>query len=127
MGKMLFIIVDSHTKWIDAHVTSGCTSTITTNKLRESFSTHGILDTIVSDNATCFMSSEFQEFCKNSGIRHITSAPHHPSTNGLAERAVHTVKSGLKHMGNGNIEHNLLGFLFVYRCTSHSTTGVSIS
>ena len=47
-------------RWIDAHVTSGCTSTITTNKLRESFSTHGIPDTIVSDNATCFMSSEFQ-------------------------------------------------------------------
>ena len=54
--KMVFIIVDSHTKWIDAHVTSGCTSTITINKLRESFSTHGIPDIIVSDNATCFMS-----------------------------------------------------------------------
>ena len=86
-GKMLFIIVDSHTKWIDAHVTSGCTSTITINKLRESFSTYGIPDTIVSDNATCFMSSEFQEFCKHSGIRHITSAPHHPSSNGTGRKS----------------------------------------
>ena len=126
-GNILFIIVDSHTKWIDAHVTSGCTSTITINKLRESFSMHGIPDTIVSDNATCFMSSEFPEFRKHSGIRHITSAPHHPSSNGLVERAVQTVKSGLKGLGNGNIEHNLLRFLFVYRRTPYSTTGVSPS
>ena len=122
-GNMLFIIVDSHTKWIDAHVTSGCTSTITINKLRESFSTHGIPDTIVSDNTTCFVRSEFQEFCKHSGIRHITSAPHHPSTNGMAERAVQTVKSGLKR----NIKHHLLHFLFVYRRTPHSRTGGSPS
>ena len=100
---MLFIIVDSHTKWIDAYVVSGCTSTNTIKKLSESFSTHRIPDTIVSDNATCFVSSEFQEFGKHSGIRHITSAPHHPSTNGLAERAVQTVKYGLKRMGNSNM------------------------
>ena len=62
-GNMFFIIVDSHTKWIDAQVTSGCTYTITFNKLRESFSTHDIPYTIVLDNATCFMSSEFQEYC----------------------------------------------------------------
>ena len=126
-GKMLLIIVDSHTKWIDAYVTSGSTSTITINRLRESFSTHGIPDTIVSDNGTCFVSSEFQEFCKHSGIRHITSAPHHPSTNGLAERAVQTVKSGLKRMGDGTLELQLLRFLFVYRRTPHATTGVAPS
>ena len=87
-GNMLFIIVYPHTKWIDAHVTSWCASTITINKQRELFSTHDIPDTIISDNATCFMSSELQEFCKHSGIRHITSAPHYPSSNELAERAV---------------------------------------
>ena len=126
-GNMLFIIVDSHNKWIDAHVTSGCTSIITINKLHQSLSTYGIPDTIVSHNATWFMSSEFQEFCKHSVIRHITSAPHHPSSNGLAERAVLTFMSGLKRMGNGNIEHKLLRFLFAYRRTPHSTTNLSSS
>ena len=109
-GNMLIIIVDSHTKWIDVHVTSGVHH-YHYNQQTESFSTHGIPDTIVSDNATCFTSSEFQEFYKHSGIPHITSAPYHPSSNRLAERAVQTVKSGLKRTGNGNIEHNLLRFL----------------
>ena len=45
----------------------------------------------------------------------------------MEERAVHTVKYGLKRMGDGNIEHNLLRFLFVYRRTPHSTTGMSPS
>ena len=55
-GNMLFIIVDSHTKWIDVHVTSGCTYTITINTLHESLHMHGIPNTIVSDNAMCFVS-----------------------------------------------------------------------
>ena len=47
---MLYIIDDSHSKFIEARVTLGCTFTIITNKLRESISTHGITDTMVSDN-----------------------------------------------------------------------------
>ena len=68
------------------------TSEITIEHLRRTFSTHGIPDTIVSDNSICFTSNEFIHFCKMNGLKHITSAPYHPSTNGMAERAIQTVK-----------------------------------
>ncbi|KAI0209977.1 hypothetical protein LSAT2_005314 [Lamellibrachia satsuma] len=86
-----------------------------------SFST----DVIVSDNATGFVSEEFQDFCRHNGIKHITSAPHHPASNGLAERAVGIVKEGVKRMHGGDLETKLARFLFDYRITPHSTTGIA--
>ena len=83
---------------------------------------YGIPDTIVSDNASCFTSNEFVHFCKMNGIKHITSAPYHPSTNGMAERAVQTVKEGLKRLTCGTLETRLSIFLFTYRITPQTTT-----
>ena len=63
----------------------------TLEQLRIMFATHGIPETCVTDNATYFKSEEFGEFMNFNGILHITSAPYHPATNGLAERGVQTV------------------------------------
>ena len=60
------------------------------------FTTHGIPESIVSDNVTVFASEEFTEFVTMNGILHIRSAPYHPATNGLAECAVQTLKESLK-------------------------------
>ena len=65
---------------------------------------------------------------KKNGIRHITSAPYHPSTNGLAERTVQTIKASLKKSMLGSktpIEIMLDRFLFTYRITPHTSTGRS--
>ena len=59
------------------------------------------------------------------GIKHLTTAPYHPASNGLAEQAVQTLKTGLKKMTVGNIEDKLARFLFQYRIIPHTTTGQS--
>ena len=101
------------------------TSTSTTvQKLRTIFATHGLPEILVSNNATCFTSAEFQEPMTRNGIRHITSAPYHPATNGLAERAVQIFKNALKKSSTDDIETQLSQFLFHYRNTAHTTTGV---
>ena len=81
----------------------------------------------MSDNGTCFVSAEFKAFLVNNGIRHITSAPYHPSSNGLAERAVQIVKKGLRKVTQGSIQSRLAKILFMYRLTPQSTTNVSPS
>ena len=70
----------------------------TINKLREIYATHGLPETVVSDNGTNVTSSEFEDFMRQNGVIHKTSAPFHPASNGLAERAVQTVKDGLRKM-----------------------------
>ena len=62
---------------------------------------------------------------ERNGIRHLTSAPYHPATNGLVERAVQTFKNAMKKAKPGDVETALARFLFHYRNTPHSTTGVS--
>ena len=82
LGRMFLLVADSYSKLIEAFPMSNSTSTATIEKLRATFATHGIPEIIVSDNGTCFTSSEFKSFMLNNKIRHITSAPYHPSTNG---------------------------------------------
>ena len=72
----------------------------------------GLPHTIVSDNGTQFTATEFQEFCQRGGIRHTTVAPYHPSSNGLAERAVRVVKDGLKKLSGDTLENKLSALLF---------------
>ena len=59
--------------------------------LRKLFSSLGLPEVIVSDNATTFTRAEFAEF--QNEVCHIRSPPYHPASNGLAERAV---QRGLK-------------------------------
>lgn len=121
-GKMILVMVDAHSKYIEAFITNSASTSVTLSKLRQSFATHGIPAVLVSDNGTCFTSDEFAQFCRINGIKHIRSAPFHPATNGLAERAVQTVKEGLKKT-SGDLEDRLYRFLSRYRITPHATTG----
>ena len=79
----------------------------------------------MTDNGTCFVSSEFKSFLESNGVKHLTSAPYHPASNDLAERAVQIVKKGLKKVVQGNISTRLAQVLFSYRLTPQTTTGVS--
>ena len=79
-GILFLILVDVHSKWLDVMTVPSTSSEVTLQKLRVIFSTHGLPEVPVSDNASCFTSNEFREF-----MSHITSAPYHPASNGLAE------------------------------------------
>ena len=121
-GRIILIIVDAHSKYIDAHVVASATTSATITKLRHTFAVLGLPITIVSDNGSCFTSDEFEQFCRANGIKHVKWSPYHPSSNGLTERAVQTVKAGLKKT-TCNLEDRLCNFLTRYRATPQSTTG----
>ncbi len=125
MGKMFLIVIDAHSKWMEVFPLNNATSHQTVEKLRQAFACHGLPDKVVSDNGTPFTSAEFSEFMTKNGILHIRTAPYHPSSNGLAERAVRTFKNAMKRMDQGTVETKVSRFLFTYRITPHSSTGIS--
>lgn len=68
------------------------------------------------------------DFMSKNGIKHVTSAPFHPSSNRLAERAVRTFKEGMKRMQGGNkgLEAKVSKFLFIVVTESlHILLGLS--
>ncbi len=124
MGRMFLVMVDAHTKWLEAHILKNITVSMTVDTLSQAFSVHGLPDVVVTDNGPTFTGELFQEFIKQNGLRHICTVPFHPALNRLAERAVETLKEGLKKMSGASVETNLSRFLFQYRITPQTTTGL---
>ena len=126
-GKMILVVVDAYSKCIKAKVAHSATTQGTIEQLRGLFAVHGLPETIVSDNGTCFTSAEFKQFVTRNNIQHITSPAYHPSSNGLAEKAVQLIKGGLAKFKVASMGTRLDRYLMSYRVTPHSTTGTSPS
>ena len=85
---MFLIVIDAYSKWLEVKPLTTATSAVMIEHLHSIIATHGLPKMFVTDNGTQFTSTEFESFMKNNGIQHVTSSPYHPSSNGLAERAV---------------------------------------
>ena len=86
-GTMFLLLIDAHSCWLEIHSTTTSTLNAMIELLRKSFSALGIL---VCNNAANYTSDEFAAFLKQNGVRHVRSAPYHPASNGIVERAVQT-------------------------------------
>ncbi len=72
LGRMFLVLIDAHSKWLDVITVSATTSSVTIEKLRAVFATHGLPQRIVTDNGTVFTSVEFKnETYKPSAFLHL--------------------------------------------------------
>ena len=98
MGKVLFLVVDAYSGWLEVRIVPSTSSQSAIRVLRNLFVTHGIPEVIASDNGTGFTSDDFQKFCRINAINHSLIAPFHPSSNGRAEQTVRSTKTTLKKL-----------------------------
>ena len=57
------------------------------------FSNEGFLKEIISDNGSPFNSQEFADYLSSHGVKHTTSSPHYPQSNGFIEHHIQMVKN----------------------------------
>jgi transposase InsO family protein len=124
IGGMFIIVIDAHSKWLEVMKMSSTTAESTINALRYLFSMYGLPEELVSDNGPQFVAQEFETFLSSNGVKHVRSAPYHPSSNGEAERAVRTFKQGMKTVKNapGNLNQKLSSFLLSYHTPQYHMT-----
>ena len=91
-GKLYILICDYFSKFPFLFQTRTTAWTSLKAHLTELFAIEGTPDEVMTDNGPPFNGKEFSEFLSGLGIRHSTSSPNYPQSNGFIERQVQTVK-----------------------------------
>ena len=84
--NVILVAVDAFTSFVWLKPLSNPSSRDIITSLKEIFYVVGFPIEIFSDNASIFVSREFNEFCSENNITHLTSPEYCPRSNGLAER-----------------------------------------
>ncbi|CAB3376128.1 Hypothetical predicted protein [Cloeon dipterum] len=124
-GKTFIVAADGLSGWIDAEATKNMDTETAIKFCRKLFRVQGLCDILVCDNGPAFRAQEFKNFCERQGIELIFSPPYSPQTNGLAERAVQTVKTFLKKVPEIEWPARLDSFLLGHNSTPLAATGVA--
>ena len=61
--------------------------------IKQIFAEYGWPDALVSDNRPCYASEIFKGLMEEYQVNHITSSPHYPQSNGLAEKYIQIIKN----------------------------------
>lgn len=95
-GKDYLLVIDYHSNYPEFTCLSDTTAERVVTHTKAIFARHGIPVTVISDNGPQFSSQCFKNFAEMYGFEHVTSSPHYPQSNGLAEKGVQIVKRILK-------------------------------
>ena len=114
------ILVDYYSNFIELNLLNTTTSQQVVTHLKSQFARHGILDRLITDNDPQFSSDTFKQFAKDYCFQHCIASPRYPQSNGMAKKAVQTVKNCLKKAVLDKRDPYLA--LLEYRNTSVSDT-----
>ncbi|XP_045119414.1 uncharacterized protein K02A2.6-like [Portunus trituberculatus] len=105
-GKAFLVIADHLSGWpVVVSCVADMTSAATIRHFRRLFRDLGVPVRLRTDGGPQFASQEFSTFLERWGVRHDTSTPHYPQSNGHDESAVKAVKHFIQMVApSGNID-----------------------
>ncbi|XP_060067122.1 uncharacterized protein K02A2.6-like [Ylistrum balloti] len=126
-GDNILVIVDYYSRWVEVSVSKSITAEKAVQSLKHMFSTHGYPLSITTDNGPQFRSEVFNQYMEEAGIEHHHITPLWPQANGEVERQNRSLMTRIRiaQVEGRDWREELETYLFMYRSTPQSTTGVS--
>ena len=87
------LIVGYMSRFPVVHKLTSTTAQQVASQMKLIFSEYGWPETIASDNRPCYSAETFTKLMADYSVNHITSSPHYPQSNSLAEKYVQIVKN----------------------------------
>ena len=126
-GEYVLVLVDYYSRYFEVDILTTVTSAKVIGSLEKFFCTHGLPQSLKTDNGAQFVSEEFERYLKENDIKHRTSTPLWPQANGEVKRQNRSLLKVLRiaKAEKKNLWTELGKFLTAYRTTPHSSTGVT--
>ena len=104
-GRLYILICDYFSKFPFLFQVKTTSFANLKDHLEELFSVEGIPDEIMSDNGPPFNGKEFSSYLTGLGIRHTTSSPNYPQSNGFIVRQIQTLKRLIEKANSSGRSH----------------------
>ena len=92
-GDSYLLIVDYTSIFPIIQKLSSMAGKVIAHHMQAMFAKYRWPNTLVTDKGPCYTSKEFQMLMKSMSVHHITSSPHYPQSNGLAQKFVGIIKN----------------------------------
>ena len=124
-GEYLFVVVDYYSRYFEVDILKSVLSKNIIESLDHIFATHGIPESIKTDNGPQFISEEFQKYMVNTGVKHMTSTPLWPQGNDEVERQNRTLLKSMliAYSAGKDWKKELSKLLLAYRSTPMKRKG----
>jgi hypothetical protein len=104
--KHILVMVDHATRYLEAVALKTLTEEEVGMAIyQQLFQRYGPVAVLLSDRGKQFTEFAAQSLFRVMGVRHVTTAPYHPETNGLNERTNSTIVAYLRAFAEGDLEH----------------------
>lgn len=125
-NSAILSVIDGFSKFVWLFPIRQMTAQITVELLsKRLFAMFGVPRTLVSDNGTPFRSKLFRDMCFRWGVKHVRTAPYHPSPNHV-ERFHRNLKTALQiyhHDNQSSWDANLHLLTLGFNTATHESTG----
>ena len=117
------VVVDYYSRFFEVDILKSVLSSDIIDCLDHVFAIHGIPQSLKMNNRPQFVSSVFKDYLKSNDVRHLTSTPLWPQSNGEVERQNRSLKSMRIAQATGkDWRKELNKFLLAYPSTPHTVT-----